>query len=104
MPQSGNVHYYSEDPFYGLFEYKKVTEPEPFGPKNCGDVLQKGGFDGVHVCPDYISNTDKSFSLMRKGYYEDKLADSSQFEGFVPRTYVPATNLSSKVNPDVKVT
>ena len=50
------------------------------------------------MCPDYIGNIDKTITLMRKSYYMDRLAPllDDQFDGFVPRSYIPATDLAKK--------
>ena len=105
------MNYYALDPNDGPFAWKKEIDPEPPGRNNCGKWPSPDSYPArpdldeiVYVCPDYISNISKTFSLMRYSYYDGKIGDMDKFDGFVPRAYVPATNLASVDEPDFTVT
>ena len=112
------MNYYGLNPFDGPFGWNATKPSDPIpGPNNCGywpkpdSQIAKLNSSALNitVCPDYIQRTPQDDqtagpSLMRFSYYSEKLTALQQFQGFVPRWYVLASNTAKASKPDFTAT
>lgn len=108
LAQQGNMNYYGLDPFDGPFAYN-ATIPEK--EQVCGNQTIPTTGDVLRTCPDNVAlvrksggGTVKKFEFMRSIYYQLRLYKLKQFDGFVPRWYVPSTEVLPLENPEMSAT